>query len=327
MLLTLTTISNASYYSFVKDNNYKLKETFIKEYSEWINIDSEYCESDIAKEDLYYGSGIEGLEVCYQKKERTLSLYEINDEKEKILYSSKIETINEKTSETELFSDHLELSCNNIIVNGYGSTDGIYHVGTTDDNFDVYCDMRENEGWTLLGKVNTANKNSIDEPNNWFINGNNISDILSPNITVNNGLSALGITKINKLSLTNVSEFKLISQSLNQSVNFYKEIKSANISKWFNQTESSSSKVCLDKNLSKNCVDSTFQRTDMYLLSGMNVNKVGFSGADYDIHMRMNSDTASYESGVCSATDNDNNNAWQDSYDSHWGNGLLIYAK
>lgn len=329
LLLTLTTISNSSYYSFVKDNNYKLKETFIKEYSEWINIDSEYCESDVAKEDLYYGSGLENIstiEKCYQKKERLVSLYEMNENNEKTLYSSNVELINEKISEKDLFSNHIEASCNDIIINGYGSTDGVYKVGSIDDNFDVYCDMRENEGWTLFGKVNTSNRDSVDEPNNWFVAGKNIVDILDPNDNLNVGMSALGIFKINKLNIGNVTEFKLLSQNLGQEASFYKESNKANMATWFNVSETTATKVCVDSNLSQNCRGSQFISRDVYDLTGMNLVDFGYETGGF-LHLRMNNSDNSFNSGICSYTFIANNNHWNDTYNTHWGNGMLIYAK
>lgn len=194
------------------------------------------------------------------------------------------------------------------------------------DNFDVYCDMRGNEGWTLLGKINTSNRDSINEPNNWFISESNLADVLTPNDIVNNGMSSLGITKINKLNISNVAEFKLMSQQMDQEVNFYKEANKTNMANWFNTNETTTTKVCLDSNLSQSCKTSRFIQTDAYELNGMNLSDKGYQNSGV-LHLRMNSNDASFHSGVCSYTLNNNGNQWHDTYNQHWGNGMLIYAK
>lgn len=327
-ILSITFFSNANYFSFIKEKNYEIVESLIKEYSEWLNVGSEYCESDIDNKEIYYGTEVKGHEICYQKKERILDIYKLNKKNEKVFYSTEVETISEQVSESDLFGEHLESSCNDIIVNGYGSDDGVYKVGSIDDNFDVYCDMRENEGWTLLGKINTSNQASIDEPSNWFINGKNAEDVLNPINNINTGMSGLGITKINRLNLGNVTEFKLLSESLNQVANFYKESNKTNMGKWFNESEVTETKVCLDSNLGQSCRNSKFLKLLVYQLVGMNLADLGYqTDGDGFLHLRMNENQYNDASGVCSYTSNHNNNHWQDVYNTHWGNGMLIYAK
>lgn len=61
---------------------------------------------------------------------------------------------------------------------------------------------------------------------------------------------------------------------------------------------------------------------------GMNLADYGYPGGG-PVHMRLNNDPlgATYD-GLCSYTNNANNNQWNDgAIDGHWGNGLEIWMR
>jgi hypothetical protein len=61
-------------------------------------------------------------------------------------------------------------------------------------------------------------------------------------------------------------------------------------------------------------------------MNGMSLNPYGYTAnASAAIHMRLNDDNAPGNSGVCSGTLDNDSNKWKDSYNMHWGNGLLIW--
>lgn len=322
-------ISFSSYYNVIKkNNNYEIVASLKTEVTNWISISDSYCEYDLNQSDFYYGVEFNQNIICKELQERDVVQYRMDNFDNKIIVSTTKENRENILSQENslVMGIHLEKSCNDIITKGYNSNDGVYKVGEASDNFDVYCDMRGNEGWTLLGKINTSNRDSINEPNNWFISESNLADVLTPNDIVNNGMSSLGITKINKLNISNVAEFKLMSQQMDQEVNFYKEANKTNMANWFNTNETTTTKVCLDSNLSQSCKTSRFIQTDAYELNGMNLSDKGYQNSGV-LHLRMNSNDASFHSGVCSYTLNNNGNQWHDTYNQHWGNGMLIYAK
>lgn len=319
---------NQSFYSVIGNDDFKVTETLKKEYSAWVDVGSPTCEVDLEESEVYFGKTFTQTEFCDQKQERTVTTKSVDKDGNETVVSEikEYQNIELPETETDLVGTHLEKSCNNIIKNDYASDDGIYRIGEENDNFDVYCDMRTNEGWTLIAKVNTSNIDNIHEPKNWFLNGSNESSILYSTITINAGLESLGINKISKIEKTGVAEFNILSQDMTDEVNLYKEVTESNLSTWFVGNETTATKTCTDSGLTQNCEQSQFYNGSTYVLDQMNLNKVGFSTTG-DLHFRFNESDSPYYSSLCSYTFNYDNNAWGDTMREHWGNALRIYIK
>ncbi len=314
----VTIISNDS-------NTYEIVENYIKEYTEWIEI-SNICSFDKTIEEVYFNKTYEQKESCQLTEERTVTTKVVQNGVEKTISVEKENKVSEEVNINNIIGTHLEKSCNDIIKNNYETTDGIYTVGVDSDNFEVYCDMNNGTGWTLVGKVNTANKASVAEPKFFFKNGYNSEDIKSPNMIVNGGLSGLGMEKINKLSISNLSKITLIQQFEEKSVDFYKETTLENLDTWFNSSEKTETMTCANEGMSLSCNINKFTNATTYKLNGMNLTHSGYSNTG-DIHFRFNESEANYYSSACSHTADIDGNAWGDVLQNHWGNGMLIYLK
>lgn len=319
---------NAEYFSIIGNDNYKVVSDIIDEVGEWIDIGEADCFVDIEVDEVYFDRSFDQIESCSQIQERTITSKIIEEDGSETVISERKEkqTVHLEDTISTLVGTHLEQSCDNIIVNNYADEDGVYKIGIASDNFDVYCDMRIDEGWTLIGKVNTANIDGINEPQNWFQSGQNTSKVLSPVDEVNKPMAALGINTVNKIDHKNVAEFFIISEDYDDQIRFYKEVTQNNIENWFVSSEVTNVKTCLDSKLTNSCVSNTFSKGTTYILSGMNISKQGYS-ATGDLHFRFNENSSPHHSSLCSHSFNYDNNKWGDIYNDHWGNALLIYIK
>lgn len=308
-------------------NNYSVVDDLNTEYGEWIEV-SNVCSNDFESSEFYYDTVFEQTTTCLTTEERSVVKSKTVDGITSVISTTTETNVSSEATIQNITGTHLEKSCNDIITNNYANDDGVYFVGESDDNFQVYCDMRDNEGWTLIAKINNANIDSIDEPQDWFVNGQNTDDILNPNLVVNNGFASLGLTNLNKLDFTNtVSEFVFINDIQTKSALFYKDTNITNIQNWFNGTEATSTTVCTDKDLTQNCVASQFQNVDnVYFLKGMSLSVHGYT-APGDLHLRHNENVNAHISSICSYTFSYDNNEWGDTYNTHWGNGALIYIR
>lgn len=334
--LALLILSSLSVTSYAKDfvtiiqkeeSNYESGSNYIVEYGEWI-LTSSTCSVDKEESEIYFGKTFNQTETCNDEFERTITT-KITDKDgvEKVISEEKENKTELNNTKTNLITGtHLEKSCNDIIVKGYETTDGIYKVGETTDNFDVYCDMRITSGWTLVAKVNTSNTININEPQRFFIDGLNENDTLNANMTLNNGLSAIGMDKVSKLNLSGLSNLKVIQQFEEKSVDFYKEVNLNNLNTWFISSEQTATKNCIDEDMTLNCGTTSFTYAQTYNFTGLTLTKHGFS-ATGDLHFRLNNNDSPSYSSLCSYTFDYDNNAWGDTSSTHWGNGLLIFLK
>jgi len=211
------------------------------------------------------------------------------------------------------------------------AADGVYVVdpdGPSGANppFSAYCDVKGG-GWTLVAKVDTANKGGADEPNDWFQKAMNTGGLASPAMNVNGGLHSWGTAVwLPYLQATTVARFTVIAQDdVNQKASWHKYAAPAAFAKWFNG-DNTPTAVCKDAAMSSGCTNATIASNgDATNLGGMNLTAYGFQGCD--LHMRLNNDGAPSYSAVCSCTFDNQGNAWKDSLDTHWGNGLTIWIK
>ena len=332
-VISLSMTSSANYLSIIKMDKAEIggftDETTT---TEWANLEK-VCYPDLLPEDVYFNTVFQQTNDCVQIQEREIIVTRNFDSggSEEISRTSETQEIELPDEIQFLTGIHLENSCNDIIVNNYGNTDGIYTVGSDSDNFQVYCDMRTNEGWTLIAKSPVGDTiNAAAENLDWFVNGQFESLILNPNFSYNERMSSLGVDKIRKLNHTNLSEIQVIAEHQDQAVSFYKSIVDNNLDHWFKTTEPTATTVCTNKNMTANCEASAFEYwSNRYWLRGVDLRKYGFSIIDevvQDVHYSRT--ISSLSPTLCSVTGNLNNNAWHDTAaDGHWGNGLIIYIK
>ncbi len=211
------------------------------------------------------------------------------------------------------------------------SADGVYTIDPDGAGpnaaFQAYCDIATG-GWTLIAKVNVANKEGADEPHDWFQQSLNTGLLAAPAVVMNAGLASFGAGKFTAYATANtLARFTTIAEDdLAQTASFYKGADPAALAKWFNG-DATPTKVCADVGMSKFCGNGTIAYDgDTTKLSGMDLSAFGFSSSS-TIHMRLNGDVAPTYTAICSGTDDKDGNKWHDSMDSHWGNGLTIWLR
>ncbi|GAB5388649.1 MAG: hypothetical protein Alpg2KO_16170 [Alphaproteobacteria bacterium] len=194
---------------------------------------------------------------------------------------------------------------------------GVYSIDPDGDNtgnapFTVYCDMDPaTGGWTLVGRINSADQDNLDEPNDWFTSGTNQSQLLSAFDTRNGGMSAHGAKLFAPIIIDNTSLSRfLVRAEGNLSVigTFYKTVTSANFANWFNAAEGVATPTCTNVDMTANCSTSAFivttgQDHGVYRLDGMSLASLGLDGAGM-LHTRQNGANADRFSGLCSYTIN-----------------------
>ncbi|PRQ09419.1 hypothetical protein [Enhygromyxa salina] len=96
---------------------------------------------------------------------------------------------------------------------------------------------------------------------------------------------------------------------------------------WFSQDAHAATPVREDPELVLNCTDGAILVYGLTSIGGMSLSDYGYTSS-CDLHMRLNEDLSAPFSGVCSCTQNQNNNAWHDdAADGHCGNGLEIWLR
>ena len=163
------------------DNTY-IKDSFTQEIeiSDWTNVGSKTCVSDVLESDIYYGESATQNNDCDQSQSRTITTT-TTYKSGKVEVENKNESRVVNTSETvSIVGTHLESTCKNILDNGFSKGDSDYHIIHGDNNINVYCEMsRDNGGWMLVRRIN----------NTWY----NFTDNLS-------GAEVLGSYESNPLS-------------------------------------------------------------------------------------------------------------------------------
>ncbi|HIA03129.1 MAG TPA: hypothetical protein EYN66_14690, partial [Myxococcales bacterium] len=223
-------------------------------------------------------------------------------------------------------------SCKAILDNGT-KQDGTYWLQPDPNlpSFQTFCDMtRDGGGWTLIAAVHRANSENVSEPNQWFINGQNTNPLVTNTDILDNTPSSFGVDKFSKriASLAHHARFDLHAHlDWETRVSWFKVVDSQSFTEWFT-SDSTKTLVCTDVNLTKNCSLGTISnKPGPSTLGGMNLSDYGYTAAD-DLHMRPDGDAVPKYSGVCSVTDDNDNNKWPDSaIDGGWGNGLRIWIR
>jgi hypothetical protein len=226
-------------------------------------------------------------------------------------------------------------SCRELYARGVRA-DGQYQIDPDGPGgtpaFTTACEMNTEDqmGWTLMAKVNTATVNMVDEPRPWFVSESHPEMLMSRTFVDNQPPASHGAYKfVPLLSASSIARFEIYAQlDVTQKASWYKVVASAaSLQGWFTPNDTTPSRVCTNLALTLNCSDGKIApHSDeaVTFLDGMQLNPYGYT-ADTPIHMRLNDDDIPENSGVCSATLDRDNNKWKDSYNTHWGNGLLIW--
>lgn len=335
-LLAPATVFASNYVNFIdleRNNAIVGDYTDVVNYTDWETSSTE-CSYDLELDSHYLDESFDRILTCndYLERIKTITRTHASGEIEEILETE--EDIRITTTTETAIGTHLEASCNNIIKNGFGSEDGVYQVGTSSDNFSVYCDMRDDEGWTLIAKSPGGSGSGSYINRYWFINGYNQADITNLNYYYNGEKSALGVSNINKLAHSSLVEVQFIAENDNSQIaTFYKSLAENNLENWFVSTEPITTYVCTDRLMTENCTESNFYfentTSKRYWLDGVNLYKYGFStgglGTFYSVHYAFDTDY-NVSTTMCSVTGDRDNNAWNDSAaDGHWGNGMMLF--
>ena len=334
-LIITTSVYATDYVSIIKkDKSYEVGGYFDEvRYTEWSKTGVTVCSVDSEVTDFYYGIDFNQTESCLEEESRiknTIRVYENGAEE---IISTDIEKQNIKKPETitTKTGTHLEQSCDNIISNGYASVTGLYTIGTSSDNFEVYCDMINGTGWTLIAKSPPTDSGSPHAHIDWFLNGQNQNDLKYNTMTYQTTKSAIGLSQLSKINHKNQAKFLFVSEDQSQEVPFFKTIISSNLPQWFKDTESTPTLTCINQEMTDQCETRSFENySSRYWLRGMTLQKYGFTtlnNQDKDIHFSFINSTE-ISSSMCSSTGNYDGNAWKDfAADGHWGNALKVYVK
>lgn len=337
-LITTMLITSSAFASYkVVISNDKNDYSSASAWSIWSDVGQEYdCTTPSPMiDEIQYGTSFVQYYECTQEKERTR------------IDGSDNETKYVKVQHNEtLTGTYLDKSCNDILINGNGSNSGVYRIGTVESNFEVYCKMEDNIGWTLVGKSMPGNGyRDMNELKTWLIDGINTNNITNENLVYNGKKSSLGYDKIKEMNLSGIARFEFVAENnYAQTANFYKEYTNTSFRQWYNETETTETLTCTNSSLSENCtVDKFLNYRDRYWFTGMDLGKYGYAAINGTVfypdafinnktlpfHVFYSTDNSSYiGSTICSSTQDLNNNAWSDSaVDGQWGNALRIYLK
>jgi hypothetical protein len=223
-------------------------------------------------------------------------------------------------------------SCN-ALYDGGVDISGVYTIDPDgaggNEAFDVYCRMDETGGWTLIAMVNHADQDALPEPNGWFNSVLDPGKLGSPVPHKNGGLASHGAYRlIGAIEPATLVQFELFAEDdIGQIAAWFKQISSpVGFQAWFDD-DGEPSLVCTDVDMSQNCsIGAITSNGSATYLGGMNLSHYGYSGGA-GIHMRDDNDTYPESSAVCSHTFDADGNAWDDNYNTHWGNGLRIWFR
>jgi hypothetical protein len=221
--------------------------------------------------------------------------------------------------------------CSDILAELPGAPSDAYTIHPDGMPMVTWCDMDDdNGGWTLVAKINHANTDLLVEPKGWF--GMTIAGNLeNPNLVLNDGLASHGAGRFAPVLMpVTLARFDLhAADDTDQSASFYKRVASADsFVQWFD-ADSVPSEVCTNLDMTLECADDVIASVNGFVtLGNMNLMYFGYT-TDLcgDLTMRLDDNDAPAASGVCSCTEDHDNNAWADTYNLQWGNALTIWIR
>ncbi|MEX1368705.1 MAG: fibrinogen-like YCDxxxxGGGW domain-containing protein [Nannocystaceae bacterium] len=225
-------------------------------------------------------------------------------------------------------------SCAQILAELPGTDDGQYGIVLPSGPLDVYCDMStDGGGWTLIAKVNPTDQDTLpgSEPVGWFDMSLRAEHLQSPQLVLDGPLAShRGSLFTSLVDANTLARFELIAaDDYDLSVAWYKEVLAEGLSSWFD-FDDPPSLVCSDLEMTVDCtmggIAPTGGTNSPTVLGGMALEDFGYPGS-FPVHMRLDDDVGAGFSGLCSSTEDLDDNAWPDSYAQHWGNALRIWLR
>ena len=227
--------------------------------------------------------------------------------------------------------------CSQILAEEPAASDGVYVIDPDGDGgeaaFSAYCDMsQDGGGWTLAAKVHRFHGgDAYVEPRGWFADTRDTDALLDavsyedrPAALASHGQARLGPA----LAEIAVARFAVIAEDdPDQRATWFKGVE-ADAFAWFSDQDHAPTPVCEDPELSLGCDDGRILSAGWTPLGGMNLSDYGYTSGCV-VHMRIDGDdNGEVFSSLCSCTDDNDNNAWDDDAgDGHWGNGLEIWLR
>jgi hypothetical protein len=205
--------------------------------------------------------------------------------------------------------------------------------------FDAYCDMKgDGGGWTLVAQIHRAHTQGLAGAQNFLSLPMNEHLLLGqdPAVGTEPLVSSHGRARLEPLvAAATVSRMVLRAQDdPMQHAAWFKQIDAPDaFFRWFSAAAHPATAVCLDPQLHEGCRDGRILSESRDLsgaqgrvtvLEGMNLADHGYR-TEGDVHVRLSGDDFNHLAGVCSYTFFEE--AWRDSLDGHWGNGLEIWVR
>lgn len=224
-------------------------------------------------------------------------------------------------------------TCAEILAELPASPSGVYTLRPDGDPLAAYCDMASlGGGWTLIAKVHRAETNNLPEPPAWFTSPMNVDQLSSPMTVLDGPLASHGGQRFAAvLSAETLARFDVLAaDDPNQRASFFKRVASAeSLAGWF-ADDPVASQVCADVDMTANCAEGRIaveaDEPGLVYLGNMDLAHHGYETIA-PLAMRLDDNVSAAPSGICSCTLDNQDNAWADDYEIHWGNGLLIWLR
>jgi hypothetical protein len=198
------------------------------------------------------------------------------------------------------------------------------------------CDQSTDGGGWMLGiKVHRAAHDNVTERRDTLRDGFNPNLLLDVTTTLDRGLASHGTVALsNALGPDPRARITLVAGAdETQTATWFKRIASArSLSRWF-YDDDESSLVCVDLDAGTGCEMGVIAHdSEVTQLRGVHLLAHEYA-ADASIYLRLSGsgedpvDGVHTLAGVCSATKDNDDNRWNDSLASEWGNGLLIWIR
>lgn len=231
-------------------------------------------------------------------------------------------------------------SCAEIRADDPTAPDGAYWIDPDGEGagsvppFVVHCDMTVDEGgWTLVAEVHRSHGQGADEPDDWFQRLRDEAALRDAFVEVDRvpGQASHGQARIAALAaISNLARFRVVAENDPEQGATWFKVADAGLPHWFSPVAHEATTVCSDLAMTLDCSEGKIGPggdlwPDVVTLDGMNLVAAGYL-AGGPLHMRLNGSLDPSFDAVCSYTSDYDGNAWNDTNQDHWGNGLQVWV-